>query len=133
MSTQQASDIREAIDAANRNFMSTFARGDSAGIAALYTSDGQLLPTGTDVVTGPQSIQSFWQAVMGMGIKDAVLETVELEAHDDSAYEVGRYTLRGDGGQLIDQGKYIVLWKRADGRWKLHRDIWNSSLPAAPP
>ena len=26
--------------------------------------------------------------------------------------------------------KYIVLWKKAAGRWKLFRDIFNSNLPA---
>jgi uncharacterized protein (TIGR02246 family) len=131
MSTEQMGPIREAITSANRTFMDTFARGDAAGMAALYTPDGQLLPTGSDVVAGPQPIQAFWQAVMGMGIKEATLETVEVEAHGDAAHEVGRYTLKGAGGQLLDQGKYVVIWKQVGGQWKLHRDIWNSSLPAA--
>jgi ketosteroid isomerase-like protein len=30
----------------------------------------------------------------------------------------------------MDRGKYIVVWKDEGGKWKLHRDIWNSSLPA---
>ena len=31
---------------------------------------------------------------------------------------------------LTDRGKYLVVWKRgADGNWRLHRDIFNSSLP----
>jgi ketosteroid isomerase-like protein len=30
----------------------------------------------------------------------------------------------------VDQGKYIVIWKQDGGQWKLHRDIFNSSLPA---
>jgi hypothetical protein len=43
---------------------------------------------------------------------------------------MGQYTLRGAGGagDLIDRGKYIVIWKLIQGEWKLHRDIWNSSL-----
>jgi uncharacterized protein (TIGR02246 family) len=133
MSTEQTGTVREAIASANANFMSAFARRDAAGMAALYTPDGQLLPTGSDVVDGPQAIEAFWQAVMGMGIKEATLDTVEVEAHGDAAYEVGRYTLKGDGGQLLDQGKYVVIWKRDGGQWKLHRDIWNSSLPAVQP
>jgi ketosteroid isomerase-like protein len=28
------------------------------------------------------------------------------------------------------KGKYIVLWKKENGKWKLHRDISNSDLPA---
>lgn len=133
MTTPQTENIREAITTANRRFMDAFTRGDAAGMAALYTPDGQLLPTGTDFITGTQAIQSFWQTIMGMGIQEATLETAEVEAHGDTAHEVGRYTLRGEGGQVLDQGKYIVIWKRAGGQWKLHRDIWNSSVPAASP
>jgi ketosteroid isomerase-like protein len=44
--------------------------------------------------------------------------------------------LRGDStavSQLLvakdttSQGRYVVVWKRVDGRWLLHRDTWNSS------
>jgi uncharacterized protein (TIGR02246 family) len=132
MAVERTEDVREAIAAANQNFMRAFARGDAAGMAALYTADGQLLPTHSDVVSGPRAIQEFWQAVMGMGIKEATLETVELEAHGDTAHEVGRYRLSGDAGPL-DHGKYIVIWKREGGQWKLRRDIWNSSVPQATP
>ena len=46
-----------------------------------------------------------------------------------TAYEVGKYQLFADGDQMADQGKYIVTWKQVEGKWKLHRDIWNTSLP----
>jgi uncharacterized protein (TIGR02246 family) len=126
----QTNDVREAIAAANKNFMTTFARNDGTGMALLYTESGQLLPTGSDVVSGHDNIDSFWQGAIDMGIKEVKLETVELERHGDTAIEVGRYTLSGTDGQMMDQGKYIVIWKQEDMQWKLHRDIWNSSMPA---
>ena len=76
---------------------------------------------------------ALWQAAMGMGIKEATLQTGEVEAHGDTAFEVGRFTLRGEGGHVLDQGKYIVIWKQEGGQWKFHRDIWNSSQPTAQP
>ena len=130
MAAEPTTDPRQAIAATNQQFVAAFARRDARGMAELYTANGQLLPTGSDFVTGTPAIQAFWQAVMGMGIKEATLETVELESHGDTAHEVGRYTLRGDGGQMLDEGKYIVIWKREGGQWKLHRDIWNSSRAA---
>ena len=24
-------------------------------------------------------------------------------------------------------GRYVVVWKRQNGHWKIHRDIWNSA------
>jgi uncharacterized protein (TIGR02246 family) len=124
-----AGDIRATLTAANEAFMAAFARGDAAGMAALYTEDGQVLPPNADVVTGHAAIQAMWQSVMDMGVKEAKVEIVEAEGFGDTATEVSRYTLLGAEGAELDKGKYIVLWKRVGGEWKLHRDIFNSSLP----
>jgi uncharacterized protein (TIGR02246 family) len=126
-----ATAIRDAIVAANEGFRTTSTKGDAAGMAALYTENGQLLPPNSDFAMGRQTIQGFFQAIFDMGIKEVALETVEVEGHGDTAIEVGKYVLKGEGGQQLDAGKYIVIWKREDGQWKLHRDIFNSSLPAA--
>lgn len=129
MATQgNSSEIQAAIKAAYEVFMAAFSRGDSAALADLYTEKGQLLPTGSDVVTGKEAIQNFWQGAMDMGIKSAKLEMIELEELGDTTIEQGKYTLRGGSGNVLDRGKYIVIWKQQAGQWKLHRDIWNSSL-----
>jgi ketosteroid isomerase-like protein len=126
-----AADPRSEIEAGNRRFMEAFGRGDSAGVARLYTAGAQLLPAHSDFVAGTTAIQRFWQGVMDMGIKQAVLETLEVESHGEAAHEVGRYTLKTGGGQVADAGKYLVVWKQDGGAWKLHRDIWTTSRPAA--
>lgn len=121
--------VREAIAAANEAFVAAFQAGDAAGLAALYTPTGQLLPPNVDTMAGQAAIQAFWQGAMDMGIRSAQLEIAEVEGHGDTAIEVSNYTLCGEDGQVLDQGKYIVVWKRDGGQWKLHRDIFNSSLP----
>lgn len=128
--TQPTSEIRESIVAANEKFAAAFKRGDAAGMATFYTESGQVLPPNFDFVTGRQAIQAFWQAVMDMGIKEVNLETGEVEHQGDTAIEVSTFALLGEGGKVLDKGKYIVIWKREEGQWRLHRDIFNSSLPA---
>jgi len=125
-----STDVYDAIVAADETFMTTFNRGDAAGIAALYTENGQFLPPNGDFVTGKQALQAAFQAFMDMGIKAIKLETIEAEGYGDTASEVGKYTLEGEGGLVLDQGKYIVIWKQKAGQWKLHRDIINTSMPA---
>lgn len=122
--------IHDAIVAANKQFMDTFSKSDDAGMAALYTENAQLLPTNSDFVTGNADVQAFWKTVFDAGIKKAKLETVEVEGMGDTACEVGQYTLFVEGDQVADAGKYVVIWKKANGQWKLHRDIWNTSMPA---
>ena len=67
---------------------------------------------------------------MDMGVKEARLEIVKLEGHGDTAIEISTFTLLGEGRQVLDKGKYMFIWKREDGHWKLHRDIFTSSMPA---
>ena len=130
MSQSTAQQIRDAIESADEVFMETFRKGDAAGLAALYTEEGQLMPPNADFQTGGQAIQAFWQGAMDAGITEARIQIREVEAHGDTAIEVGEYTLHGEVGVQLDVGKYIVIWKREGGQWKLHRDIFNSSLPA---
>ena len=126
-----AVDIRTQISSANSEFMNAFKRGDADAMAKLYTAEGQLLPANSDFVRGPAAIRVFWQGVIDLGLKDASLETIEVEAHGDTAIEVGRYSLMAAGGAVADKGKYIVVWKNDGGTWKIHRDIWTTSQPAA--
>ena len=125
-----STDIRAQIEAVNKEFMAAFAKRDAAAIAGLYTDRGQLFPAGTDIITGVAGVREFWQGAFGLGLTGANLETLEVEASDDTAIEVGRYRLMA-GDAAADQGKYIVVWKNQGGRWMIHRDIWNTSQPAA--
>ena len=128
-----AEDVRAAIEAGNKKFQDAAAKGDGAAVAALYTSDAQLLPAGSDFVNGTAAIQKFWQGVLDSGIRAATLKTVEVEGHGMVAHEVGQYELRDQAGKILDKGKYVVIWKKVGAQWKLHRDIWTTSLPPAKP
>jgi ketosteroid isomerase-like protein len=57
------------------------------------------------------------------------LESVELEIVGDIANEVGNATLSmvpTGGKNETAEVKFLVIWKRSDGKWRLHRDIWNT-------
>ena len=72
MSQSAAQQIREAIESADEVFMEASRKGDAAGLAALYTEEGQLMPPNAGFQTGGQAIQAFWQAVVDAGIKEAL-------------------------------------------------------------
>lgn len=131
MATTMGNALRAGIDATNRAFEEAYNGGDAAGAAAVYSSDGQALPPNGATVSGRAALESFWQAVMDMGVKSVKLETVELEPCGEMAYEVGKASLVAADGSLIDTAKFIVVWKQENGQWKWHRDIWNSNSPAA--
>lgn len=133
LAASPADDARTAIEAANKKWEAAASRGDGAGVAALYTSDAQLLPPQSDSVKGTQAIGKFWQAVFDSGVKAVSLTTVEVDACGDTANEVGKVELRDAAGKVLDSAKYVVVWKNDNGTWKLHRDIWNTSVAPAKP
>jgi ketosteroid isomerase-like protein len=123
-----ADSIRAEIEAANRIFEATFSRGDGPGLAALYTNNAQLLPAQSGFVIGTVAIGQFWQAAFDSGLKEVTLVIMEVEKHGDTANEVGELEIRGADGTVLDRAKYVVIWKREAGSWKLHRDIWTTSV-----
>lgn len=125
--------FREEIETANRRFGDGVRKADPAAIGRLYTEGALLMPPNFEIIRGREGTQKFWEGAIKMGVRDAILKTVELNEKGDTVEEVGNYTLKiHPEGQspFEDRGKYVVLWKQdADGRLRLHRDIWNSSLP----
>jgi uncharacterized protein (TIGR02246 family) len=125
--------LREAIEAVNAQAMEAMRAGDAAAASALYTDDATVLPPGADMVQGLDAVREYWVAGFAEGGFTLNLNTVSVDGAGEFAYEIGTWSMptgEGEGG-AVEQGKYLVVWKRgADGSWKLHADIWNSSSPA---
>ncbi|MDN3667821.1 SgcJ/EcaC family oxidoreductase [Echinicola jeungdonensis] len=120
---------KSEIVAANKEFMEALAAMDSVGLANLYTQDAKFMMTGAPAYTGRQDIQSALSDIMNSGITGVDLRTVEVWGTEDMVVEEGEYTLFAEDSEA-DKGKYLVLWKKENGNWKLHRDIFNSNMPA---
>jgi uncharacterized protein (TIGR02246 family) len=105
---------------------------DPDAMAAMYADDSVLLPPNSEAISGRAAIQAFWIAALATGINGAAKDT-EVYAHSDIGYTVGTYTATDAGGAIIDEGKYVIIWRNVDGEWKIHRDIWNSNLPLPSP
>ena len=104
-------------------------RGDSAAMAAHYSSDAIVMPSNSEPVKG-NDILSFWGGALRMGVKDLKLDITDISGGGDMYAETGNLELFGAGNKLLDKGKYVVVWKKENGNWKMYRDIWNSNLPA---
>ena len=115
---------RDGIDAGNRAFKTALLKGDEVAVGNLYTEDARVIAPGGDIVKGRAAIAAFWKKISDTGLKHVTLTTTGVESSGDLAYEEGLVKLVGTTGQE-SVARYIVVWKRANGVWKLHRDIWN--------
>jgi ketosteroid isomerase-like protein len=123
--------VRAAIEAGNKKFANGAAKGDSSLIATAYTSDAEAFPPNSDVVRGRPAIEKLWKSVLDSGINAIELVTTEVASQGNLAYEVGTYVMKMKDGKVADRGKYCVVWKKVNGQWLLHRDIWSTNLPEA--
>jgi ketosteroid isomerase-like protein len=90
-----------------------------------FGANAIVMPPDAPFVKGRDNIKQFWgSAIQQLGLKDVRLNTVDLEIAGDIAHEVGEAVLTLESGGTT--GKYVVVWKKVGGQWRLHRDIWNA-------
>jgi ketosteroid isomerase-like protein len=127
---------KKVIDSTNAVFGSMISKGDSVGLASLYTSDAKFMSPNMPTANGRNGVQSAFAGLFAaMGTPGLTLTSSDVWGTEELVTEVGSYTMTDKSGKEIDKGKYIDLWKMEDGKWKIHRDIFNSDMPlmAMPP
>lgn len=122
---------REGIEASNAAFAAATARSDAAAVTALYTDDALLMPAGAANIAGRDAILDYWRGALSQGVGSVKLNTREVFGRGVTATEVGEYVISDKAGKPLDHGKYIVIWRRVNGKWKLHRDMFSTSEPAS--
>ena len=114
------------IEAANAKWMELFNKGDFEGIAQLYTVDATAFPPGSAAVKGRAAIGAMWKGMAEhvSNPKVTTLDVKRLSPH--AAREIGTFSLMTTGPTPNEiSGKYLVVWEKVRGEWKLAADIWN--------
>ena len=124
--------VKAAISVSNREYGACFATCDSVKFVNSYTADACINPPNMPRICGSQGISAFFNGGYKMGIRNIKLSTDEVMGGDATVAEIGKYEVLGDKDASFDKGKYIVIWKMTDGKWKMHRDEWNSDNPPPP-
>lgn len=128
-STIDLGKVKAAIQAVNDGVSTKFKAKDSAGMAANYTADAVMMPPNMPEVAGSNAILRLWGGFIGMGFKDLTLTADDTWQEGNTVVETGTWSIKDQKDAVADHGKYLVLWKEADGQWKIYRDIWNSDMP----
>ena len=118
------------IDSINMKFSEQIAAGDSSALASHYWPDAELLLDNSEVVKG-NDILNAWGSAIRTGIKEMTFSTTDITGSPALIIETGNYEMKDEKKSLIDRGKYVVVWEKRNGDWKLYRDIGSTSMPAA--
>jgi uncharacterized protein (TIGR02246 family) len=120
-----------AIRALDVAWVEAVAAKDAAATADFYATDGAIMPAGAPMAEGHDAVAGVWQSLFdlpGFSLTFAPT-TVTVAESGDMAYDIGTYALGfdGDEGRIEDNGKYVVVWTKEGGEWKVAADIFNSN------
>lgn len=94
-------------------------KGDSISLGNMYTLDAKIIPS----VDGRENIVKVFSSM----IKDSIIgsfETTNLWGNDELLVEEGKGIWTNKKGSYNSSGKYLLVWKKEDGTWKILRDTW---------
>lgn len=123
-------EAKAAIAASNAIYFTSFARNDSSVFIDRYAEDACLMPAGVPKTCGNEALAKFFREKYNKGYRGG--EFVTLAVYGDGiAYvteeAIGR--IFNGRGELMSQGKILVLWKKTKKGWKMYRDSFSGDTP----
>ena len=110
-------------------FSSYVMASDYDNIEASYTNSAKIFPNNTKIIEG-ENIKKYWILPEGYSTSHHKIFPEEITIVDDNtAYDYGYYegkTKNVEGEENSWKGKYVIVWKKEDGNWKMELDIWNN-------
>ncbi len=134
VATGNPATVEQEIRDLDRKWVGAVVRGDLAMIVGLYAPDGAFLLPNAPPAVGPEAVGAAWKGLMSLPNVSLNFRPtrIDVAASGDLATDTGTYdlTFSGESGRVRDEGKYVVVWKKIDGEWKVLVDIINSNLKA---
>jgi ketosteroid isomerase-like protein len=128
----------EAVRTRSEGIVAAEAAQDVAEALTFWAEDAIVQPAGAPQIQGKEAIGGLYrQFFEGGQLKEfsGTTSHLEVSAAGDLAYEYGvnRMVLAGPEGDLLDMGKYLVVWKKTNGEWFVTALSFTSDTPAPIP
>lgn len=109
---------------------------DAAGESAVFASDGVAYREHIDPLVGPAAFQAYATKLATDNPKVSTTwstDAIRIAESGDLAIQTGQYHLAGLGskGDGEDKGRFVTVWKKVDGEWKVAHDIGSTTSPDA--
>jgi len=118
----------KAVAAEQQVFMDAFRKGDSISVADIYTLDAKVMNAGMPAAEGRENIIHFFGRIFKGGPLMITTKTLGVWNNTTMIVEEGKWIMANKEGEAYDHGKYLILWKLEDGKWKKFRDCHNSDI-----
>jgi ketosteroid isomerase-like protein len=112
---------RMIIDSLDKQFAQYYLNGDSIAIYNMYAKDAKF-----ESLKGNEILLSWGKQIRNSiknDTRNLIFTTTSLSTDSEFLVELGTYEIKDSKGNLKHKGKYLVVWKHEDGKWKLYRDV----------
>ena len=109
-----------------RAFENALKNGDSIEIGNLYTIDAEILNNGSPSTVGIDNIVKDFGEMIRDSITGSAFTTTGLWGNNELLVEQGTGFFAHANGKVVSRGRYLVVWKKDDGKWKIFRDTFFS-------
>jgi uncharacterized protein (TIGR02246 family) len=118
--------LRAEIQALEDGYAKASNEKNVEGIVAFYAEDAQRLPDGEPIQKGRNAIRKSTQDEMASDTSGATVsyQVLDIFADGNLLVEVGASVVKHKDGST-DNGKYVAVYEKRDGKWVCIRDIWN--------
>jgi len=114
--------VRELLQELDDEFSENFKNADSVALAEHYTTDGTL-----GSIKGKENLISAWGKTIRSSNEDGTpyfnFKINSVSNHGEFLVEIGTYEFEDINNIVKNTGKYLVVRKLEDGKWKIYRDI----------
>jgi len=109
-----------------RAFENSLKKGDSVAIGNLYCIDAKLMNHGSPSTIGRTDIVKAFGEMIRDSITGSGFETIGVWGSDEILVEEGTGYFAHANGTVTSRGRYLLVWKKEDGLWKIFRDTYFS-------
>lgn len=120
-------EIKQIIIKKYEKIRTTLKNGDPTYVLNMHTNDATLFQQNGKEVVGIVALKPFYERIATMGLDINSLPTSIELLTDDIVYEVGIFTSTSKSG-VQNSAKYINIWKKIDGDWKIYKAIDQAKL-----
>ena len=121
------------MDAANKSiqlqiraFENLLKKGDAVALGNLYCIDAKLMNHGSPSTIGRTDIVKAFGEMIRDSITGSGFETIGVWGSDEILVEEGTGYFAHTNGTVTTRGRYLLVWKKEDGQWKIFRDTYFS-------
>jgi ketosteroid isomerase-like protein len=122
-------EVKKAIAESNALYFKSSENNDISIFMARYAEDACLLQAGKPIACGSEVLTHFFKNSYERGVRGGKFETTEVFG-DGVEYvtEVGNGQVWDANKTIMNEFKYMVLWKKTRDGWKMYRDAFSTNL-----